>query len=175
MDGAVVLGTPERPPRPVEVMEVLNGVHDNAIINLAGLDFADRGVFLAELFPLLMELRSRTCRPHWIILDKAHHLLPADRNPIASALPEGVSGLVMASVEPAQIAPAALRHVGEILLMGKQPRALAEEFRLAVGRNTALPKFGDELQEGMGLLWRVRDGVSRALRLIASREPRRGP
>ncbi|HXV24213.1 MAG TPA: HAD hydrolase family protein [Alphaproteobacteria bacterium] len=55
------------------------------------------------------------------------------------------------------------------------PRVAAEEFRRAVGDSSAPPQFGDELPEGMGLLWRVRDGVSRALRLIAPREPRRDP
>jgi hydroxymethylpyrimidine pyrophosphatase-like HAD family hydrolase/energy-coupling factor transporter ATP-binding protein EcfA2 len=172
VEGAVVLGTAKRPPRPSEVMELLQGVRENAIVNLVGLAFADRAAFLAELFPQLLELRTRTARPHWIILDEAHHLLPAGHDPVALALPERMTGLVMVTIEPRQIAPSALERVDEILLMGQKPQELAEEFRQAVGER-AHPQLGGDLPKGTAVLWRRSDGGTRAVRLIEPRQQRK--
>jgi hydroxymethylpyrimidine pyrophosphatase-like HAD family hydrolase/energy-coupling factor transporter ATP-binding protein EcfA2 len=172
VEGAVVLGTAKRPPRPVEVMELLQGVRENAIVNLVGLAFADRAAFLAELFPQLMELRTRTARPHWIILDEAHHLLPTGHDPVTLALPERMTGLVMVTIEPKQIAQTALQRVDEVLLLGQRPQALAEEFCRSVGERCALRLDGD-LQQGTGILWRRSDGRARNVRLLEPRQQRK--
>ncbi|HVG81384.1 MAG TPA: HAD family hydrolase [Methylomirabilota bacterium] len=172
VEGAVVLGTAKRPPRPSEVMELLQGVRENAIVNLVGLAFADRTAFLAELFPQLLELRTRTARPHWIVLDEAHHLLPAGHDPVALALPDRMTGLVMVTIEPKQIAPSALQRVDEILLMGRDPQALAEEFCRAVGV-PAHPKLDGDLPKGTGVLWRRSDVGMRKVCLIEPKQQRK--
>jgi hydroxymethylpyrimidine pyrophosphatase-like HAD family hydrolase len=172
VEGAVVLGTAKRPPRPSEVMELLQGVRENAIVNLVGLAFADRAAFLAELFPQLLELRTRTARPHWIVLDEAHHLLPAGHDPVALALPDRMTGLVMVTIEPKQIAPSALKRVDEILLMGRNPQALAKEFCRAVGM-PAYPQLDGDLPKGTGVLWRRSDGAIRKVRLMEPKQQRK--
>jgi hydroxymethylpyrimidine pyrophosphatase-like HAD family hydrolase len=172
MEGAVVLGTPKRPPRPAEVMELLQGVRENAIVNLVGLAFADRAAFLAELFPQLMELRARTARPHWIILDEAHHLIPAGHDPVMLALPERMTGLVMVTIEPKQIAPGALERVDQILLTGKRPQKLAQDFCSAVGERNC-PQLDGDLDTGVGVLWRRSDSAITRLRMIEPRQQRK--
>jgi hypothetical protein len=172
MEGAVVLGTPKRPPRPAEVMELLQGVRENAIVNLVGLPFPDRAAFLAELFPQIMELRARTARPHWVILDEAHHLIPSGHDPVTLALPERITGLIMVTIEPKQIAPAALQRVEEMLLMGTNPQALAREFCGAVGERSC-PEIDGDLEQGVGLLWRRSNSHVRTLRLIEPRQQRK--
>jgi hypothetical protein len=172
VEGAVVLGTPKRPPRPSEVMELLQGVRENAIVNLVGLPFADRAAFLAELFPQLMELRARTARPHWIILDEAHHLLPAGHDPVALALPERMTGLVMVTVEPKQIAPAALQRLDEVLLTGREPQAMADEICRILGDRSP-PRLPKNLETGVGVLWRRAAGAARVVRLIEPRQQRK--
>ena len=52
-------------------MELLHSPRENAIVNLVGLPFADRAVFVTELLPELIKLRAKSARPHWIILDEA--------------------------------------------------------------------------------------------------------
>ena len=49
----------------------------NAVVNLLGLPLADRRRSSRACCPRLQELRARTGRPHWIVIDEAHHLLPA--------------------------------------------------------------------------------------------------
>src|SRR5262249_46053610 len=63
----VVLGSAERAPVIEEVLNVLSAGR-NAIINLVGIPLADRPGVFDHLFHRLIELRSRTGRPHWIRL-----------------------------------------------------------------------------------------------------------
>jgi hypothetical protein len=49
----------------------------NPIVNLLGITVDRRAQFMAELFPKLQELRARTGRPHWIVVDEMHHMFPA--------------------------------------------------------------------------------------------------
>jgi hypothetical protein len=172
MEGAVVLGTAKRPPRPSEAMELLHGARDNVIVNLVGLPFPDRAAFLAKLFPQLMELRARTARPHWIILDEAHHLLPAGHDPVALAIPERMTGLIMVTVEPKQIALSALQRLDEVLLIGREPQALADEIGNVLGEGLP-PRLPRELETGVGVLWRRSGGTTRLVRLIEPRQQRK--
>ena len=45
---------------------------DNLVVNLIGLPLADRPPFFLTLLPRLLEMRARTGRPHWIVVDEAH-------------------------------------------------------------------------------------------------------
>ncbi|MFH7028057.1 MAG: HAD-IIB family hydrolase [Heteroscytonema crispum UTEX LB 1556] len=92
-EGAIVLGDADRSPKIAEVLDLLNQPHQNVIINLLGVGLGDRPAFFAELLPALQELRSRTGRPHWIVVDEAHHLLPSSWNPASLTLPQELKGL----------------------------------------------------------------------------------
>lgn len=60
-----------------DVMSVLEHPAQNAVVNLMDLRLADQPSFLQRLLPRLLTLRTATGRPHWILIDEAHHLLPA--------------------------------------------------------------------------------------------------
>src|SRR5262249_12006236 len=77
LQGAITLGTGERAPTVEEVLQLLASPKQNAVVNLIGMPVADRPPFFLGLLPRLLELRARTGRPHWLIVDEAHHLLPA--------------------------------------------------------------------------------------------------
>src|SRR5258708_4180564 len=73
----VTLGDPQRVPGVSEVLEVLNTLEHSLSINLLGVPLADRPSMFMSLLSRVQELRATTGRPHWIIIDEAHHLLPA--------------------------------------------------------------------------------------------------
>ena len=77
-DGAVVLGGPSTVPSISEALHVLEDPNANVVICLTGLPIPDRPPFFLQLLSELMQLRIKTGRPHWLILDEAHHLMPAD-------------------------------------------------------------------------------------------------
>ena len=81
-------------PRVEEIVQVLAKPDASCIVNLVGLPIADRPGFFASLAPRLQELRARLGRPHWLVIDEAHHLLPAEWEPGPLALPEKLSGVL---------------------------------------------------------------------------------
>src|SRR5581483_10858503 len=84
---AVSLGGPARGPTVNEILQLLKNPEQNAVVNLVGLPLADRPPFFLALLPRLLEMRARTARPHWLIVDEAHHLPPASWEPGTLALP----------------------------------------------------------------------------------------
>src|SRR5262249_10846572 len=74
-EGAVVLGDNRRAPNVDEIFELLNQPSQNVVINLLGVALDHRPPFFVGLLPRLLELRATRGRPHWTVVDEAHHLL----------------------------------------------------------------------------------------------------
>ncbi len=152
--GAVPLGAPTRPPAVDEVVQLLSKPETSCIVNLVGLPIADRPAFFASLAPRLQELRARSGRPHWLLIDEAHHLLPAEFEPGPLALPEKLSGIIQITVHPELITPKALQDVKTLIVVGKNPRAAFGE--LGKAREMRVPEVGaQDVEPGHALLWNV--------------------
>jgi HAD superfamily hydrolase (TIGR01484 family) len=170
---AVALGAPTRPPTVEEIVQALAKPSANCIVNLVGLPIADRPGFFASLAPRLQEMRARSGRPHWIVIDEAHHLLPAEWEPGPLALPEKLSGILQISVHPDLMAPKALWDVQTLIVVGKNPRQAFQE----LGRvcECAVPDVNDAaLEPGQALLWnRARGEKPVQLKIAPSQTERR--
>jgi hydroxymethylpyrimidine pyrophosphatase-like HAD family hydrolase len=118
---AAVLGSPRRAPESDEVLRLLRTTGQNVVVNLLGLALADRPPFFAGLLPRLQELRAATGRPHWLVLDEAHHLLPADWAPAPTALPQQLESALLITVHPEAVSPAVLERVNTVLAVGDGP------------------------------------------------------
>ena len=170
---AVTLGTPTRPPGVDEIVQLLAKPHASCIANIVGLPIADRPGFFASLAPRLQELRAKSGRPHWIVVDEAHHLLPAEWQPGPLALPEKLSGVWQVTVHPNLIAPKALADVTTLIAVGKEPAAAFEEFGEVCKKKS--PALGEgELEPGEAILWPVKTGEKpRRLKIAPSHTERR--
>jgi hydroxymethylpyrimidine pyrophosphatase-like HAD family hydrolase/energy-coupling factor transporter ATP-binding protein EcfA2 len=170
---AVSLGSPKHPPTPEEILQLLGKPGTHAIVNLVGLPLADRPTFLASLMAPLMNLRSRTGRPHWLLIDEAHHLLPAEREPGAIALPDELRSVVQITVHPNLIAPKLLTDVRIFIAVGETPVEMLEEFGQASG--IAVPKAGPvKLESSEALVWnRARGDAPFVMRIEPSHTERR--
>src|SRR5262249_23286140 len=69
-----------------------------------------------------LELRVRTGRPHWLIVDEAHHLLPASWQPTSSSLPQELDRLVLITVHPDHVSPTPLEEVETVIAVGETPQ-----------------------------------------------------
>ena len=78
LQGVIKLGDSHHSASINEVLSILEDPKVNINVNLLGIQLADRPAFFGQLFPSLRTLRTRTGRPHWMVLDEAHHLLPLD-------------------------------------------------------------------------------------------------
>src|SRR6185312_16265722 len=105
-----------------------------------------------SLLSRLLELRARTGLPHWIIVDEAHHVAPAQRHPGGLTVPPDPRGFLFITVHPDHVAPAMLTQVGTAFTFGPMaPQALVE---LAQLRGGAPPAALDApTDRGHALAW----------------------
>ena len=172
LEGAVALGTGEHPPTDAEVLHLLEKPDVNAVVNLIGLPIHDRPGFLAGLMPRLQELRTKTGRPHWIVIDEAHHLLPAGGDPNTLPSTQKLFSMLYITVHPDQVSKAVLHDIDVAMALGKNP---GETLRLfAKDRPESLPSSPAAVQDGEALVWRPRvDEPPFPLRIAPSKLERR--
>ncbi len=155
LDGAVSVGEPDKPPSLEEVQQLLKKPSEQVVVNLLGVPLADRPGFFALLLPRLMSLRTRTGRPHWILVDEAHHLLPSSWVPAPLAIPQNLGSLVAVTVHPDQVSCAILKTIQLVLAVGADPESTLARFCAAVGRTA--PNWNGtrtDLKEGDVVAWR---------------------
>ena len=133
LEGAVVLGDPQQAPTVDGALDLLATPRQNAVINLVGIPIEHRPAFSDGLLPRLQELRARTGRPHWIVVDETHHLMPTTWHPTAMTLPQQLEGMILITVHPESIAKALLNAVNLVLAVGESPERTIRDFCEAVG------------------------------------------
>lgn len=152
-DNAVVLGNLKSSPTVEEIIKVLEHPDQNCVVNLAGIPFESRPAYFESLLPLLTELRARTGRPHWIIIDETHHLVPSSWAPALLTIPEDLYGLVLVTIHPEHVADPIISKVNSIVAIGDQPdRTLS---RFAESLNVKAPQIKQKkLESGEAIMWR---------------------
>jgi HAD superfamily hydrolase (TIGR01484 family) len=169
-DGAVRIGDAKTSPALTEVMELLEEPRQSVVVNLTGIELADRPGFFAELFSQLAKMRARSGRPHWLLIDEAHHMLPAQLT-AAATLSQELAGIVLVTVHPDHLAGPALRAVQLVLTVGKDA---GKSLRAFCARAEIPPPQIDDrpLQQGEALLWERGADAVRRVRTIRSRRER---
>jgi hypothetical protein len=151
-EGAVVLGDNRRAPNVDEVFELLEQPAQNVVINLLGIALDHRPPFFAGLLPRLQELRATRGRPHWTVIDEAHHLLHSSWDSAELTVPQNMPGTLMITVHPESVAPAALSVVDLVIAVGEAPERTLANFSRAIGQQPpALAPV--ELQTGEAIGW----------------------
>ena len=130
---AVAVGTASDAPRAEQVLEILRKTASSVAVNLLGVKLEDRPGYLAGLPPELLAHRERTGRPHFVVVDEAHHMLPATWDPGATALPNGLRGFMFVTVRPEALSPRTLDCVDRALAVGDEARAALAVFARAHG------------------------------------------
>jgi HAD superfamily hydrolase (TIGR01484 family) len=150
--GAMVFGGATSPPEEDEVLQLLAKPDANAIVNLTGLRIPDRPPKFLELLGPVLQMRTRTGRPHWLIMDEAHHLMPADWLPPSGVLPHDISNMAMITVHPELLAKSLLERVDTLLITGKEAEEMLDTYCEAAG--VAKPQMEPlDLEPGEVLMW----------------------
>jgi HAD superfamily hydrolase (TIGR01484 family) len=172
LEGAVTLGSSGRGPTVEECLQTLAGADKSIVINLVGLALAERPPFFLSFLPRLLELRARTGRPHWLVVDEAHHLLPVSWAPGPGVLPTDLKQAVLITVHPDQVARAALMRVDKIVAVGQSPGETLAKFCAAV-REPAPALAPEPLDTGWVFLWSRGERSGLRVRLVPSQAEHR--
>lgn len=155
-EGAVVLGGPNAAPQIEEAIHVLEQPGTNVVVCLTGVPIPDRPPFSLQLLAELIQLRVKTGRPHWLILDEAHHLLPADWLPPSELLPENLMNVILITVQPDLLPVSVLNRVEMLAVVGLDAEEVARNFSTAT--RVSPPQFpAPPLETGDFWLWMPRN------------------
>lgn len=150
-EDAIELGDFRRAPSVDEILRVLDNPDTDVSVNMLAIALGDRPAFLEQLFPRLQSMRARTGRPHWILIDEAHHVWPAAWGPIALTFPQEVGELVLVTLHADEISPAILKHIDYMVCVGPIPEASLAEFCRATGES--VPAMETPPHPGEVLVW----------------------
>ena len=156
LQGAVRLGDASSAPSKEQLLDLIEKPDTNVVVNGLALRVNERPDFFAELLPSLGNLRYRTARPHWLVIDEAHHLLPKRRDDTRAVLSLELPGTILITVHPEAISTDALRLVIAVIALGPKAKSVIKTFcketELERPKDFASPK-GERV-----LLWRPHTG-----------------
>ena len=145
------LGDSRRPPPPEEVLGLLDSPRTSVAVNLLGVEVTDRPMYFNKLMGQICSLRAGSGRPHWLILDEAHHLSPASQDARNSALAADLASTIFITTRPGNLSQSALRTVRTVIAVGQSaPQAIAE-FCETLGER--IPDLGRDPPEDAVLTW----------------------
>jgi HAD superfamily hydrolase (TIGR01484 family) len=171
LDFAHHIGNPKQAPRIEGVTDALRDPKRSVVVNLLGVPLGERPKFFAQLLPRVLEVKARTGRPHWLVVDEAHHLLPVgpDAAGLSAQLPD--RGLMYITVHAGAVEARALANVRTLLVIGGHPARSVHDFCIAVGgqKPECPPVADDAIPTGQALMWRRSE---KAAVLIQTKPPR---
>jgi hydroxymethylpyrimidine pyrophosphatase-like HAD family hydrolase len=165
---ATVVGDAKAAPRIAEILKALDTPDRNVVANLLAVSVEDRPAVFASFLAAVVDLRARTGRPHWILIDEAHHVLPAERDPSVTALPPALPATLLVAVDPETVARTALEFVDDLFSVGAKASETVEAFCRATGVASP-PLPAEEPSPGHALLWRRARGE--APKIVAIHPP----
>jgi HAD superfamily hydrolase (TIGR01484 family) len=168
LEHSVSLGDATTPPQDAEVLKLLGKAETNVVVNTLNFAVAERPAYFANLLPQIATLRARTGRPHWLLIDEAHHLMPAQHE-LRKLLPETLPAVIFITVHPGEMSKDALKTIDTVVAVGETAAEVIEEFCAAVGAAVPadIPAPGaDEV-----VVWRRnKEGRPRAMKAYKPRQ-----
>lgn len=113
------------------VAELLESPQRNVCVDLLGISMTDRSWFGVDLLQGIKELTLQTARPHWLVLDEAHHLFPLR----SAAPPELPPGLMLVTVDSASVSTVILSRVDVVIATGPGADETLRKFYAAIGES----------------------------------------
>ena len=150
---SVCVGDVKSSPVQEEIFTLLNEARANVVINTLAIPVPQRPVFFTRVMPQILAARARYCRPHWLIVDEAHHILPAGREDLVSALPYDFGASILITVHPEAIYVPALKSVDTVIAIGPHATEVIESFCQKTGRTA--PSGMQPPEDDEVLFWHV--------------------
>ena len=149
----IVFGDAKSPPKLAEVVKLLERPDDSFVINMLSVPLEDRPALLSDFISAIANLRAKFGRPHWVLMDEAHHLLPAERDVSATASLDSLPPVILVTVEPKTLAVDALRRVDDIFAVGAKAAETIADFARSLSISAPeLPQSSPS--KGEALFWR---------------------
>ncbi|HWO10317.1 MAG TPA: ATP-binding protein, partial [Polyangiaceae bacterium] len=150
--GRVVMGDAEHRPDPAEVVQALAVTPANVVVNLLGIPLEERPAFGDHLLKQLTTHQQLQGRPHWVVIDEAHHMLARDRDVRTNELHAEATSWALVTVHPSHLHPSELSRINTVAIVGNAPQAVLDELATVAGLD--IPELSDaRLERGQIVVW----------------------
>jgi HAD superfamily hydrolase (TIGR01484 family) len=107
LPGVVVFGGKgeQALPTPEELDQLLRHPGTSLVLDLSAMGLAEKVAYATKVLAVVATVRAGTGLPHWLIIDEAHHVLPAEGSPAADLVRPGAEGLALITLDAAELAP----------------------------------------------------------------------
>jgi hypothetical protein len=166
LPGATVFGNAKQPAVADAVLQLLGKPDQHAIVNMLGVPIQDRPGFFLSLLPRVQELRARTGRPHWIIVDEAHHVLPSSWSPAGQALPQRLERMLFVTLSPDLLPVGVLELIDAVIAVGDEAEKMLKTFAEVTKIKCPKP-LGAQLEQGQIALWLRHDSRRPEILILA--------
>jgi HAD superfamily hydrolase (TIGR01484 family) len=172
LDGAIPIGSVDSEPSLETVQEVLIN-QQNAVISLLSIKIEDRSSFARRLLGRIAEIRTQFGRPHWIVIDEAHHVFPAQAKPRQDPY-DPAGGTMLITTQPSLVAREALHCTKVVVAVGQTTRKTIEEARAQLGIPGGPLEAAESVPKHRALVWRRDEpAVTRQVETIPGKLERR--
>lgn len=137
----VSVGSATSAPHVSETLRLLGDVKVNAVVCTQAMMIGERQAFLATFLREIAALNERTGRPHWLVVDEAHQVLPSGGDASAIVEERKPSTIIFVTLSPHLLSHRVLRSVRTILALGDSaPEILASiAERIGIARPATSP------------------------------------
>ncbi|MBS1605495.1 MAG: HAD-IIB family hydrolase, partial [Bacteroidetes bacterium] len=171
LSGAAVIGNERSLPPVEEIGQLLKDPRQNLVVCTLSVPLNDRPEFFSRLLAVLVQLRRDHSRPHWLILDEAHHLVPAPSGMPTAKMPSDFSNFIVVSTSPHALHPEAMSRIGMIITIGENPGYPFEQWGRLVGEE--VPSVIPALQQGEICVWERGGGEPEVVKYTAPHQLQR--
>jgi hypothetical protein len=152
LEAATVRGDAEHAPDLDEIAKLVEDGEPIVVANLLGVVLERRPAAFAELLGRWLALRLRTGRPHWIVVDEAHHLVPRDADIRGPSVPPAIPSSLWITVHPDHVSATVLRGIERHVALGTEPNATLARVAGVLGVPAPAP-IDEPLGRGEAALW----------------------
>jgi hydroxymethylpyrimidine pyrophosphatase-like HAD family hydrolase len=120
LESAVQVGNAKLPPSLSELADLLKRPDVNIVVNALAIALEERPKFFADFLAVISANRLSFARPHWLIVDEAHHVLPRNSETAPLILPQNLTGTIFITVHVDSLAQAALEKIQYVIAAGQE-------------------------------------------------------
>lgn len=165
---SVTVGNEHYEPNVADVISVLENPQENVVVNLLSVPLNERAVFLTRIYAAIQELRHSTGRPHWVVIDEAHHMLHPYWDQTIDPVWTEPGAVMIVTIDPHEISQKVLQGIDLTLAVGGDPATNLQRFANAIHQEL-LEGDCTSLRWGEALAWfRHQYGPPRVVRIATS-------
>ncbi|HSY20568.1 MAG TPA: HAD-IIB family hydrolase [Polyangiaceae bacterium] len=159
------LGNAENAPALAEIDAVLANPAHSVAATLVAVPLHDRPRWYSSLLGRIHERRATTGRPHWVVVDEAHHVLPVEQDVSSPPLSLTGGATLYVTVDPSSMSGPALQEVNAVVTIAQGGAAALAAFARRTGHE---PPEVPPAENG-AIFWRVGEPKALVVTIIPPR------